>query len=353
MGVLNKIADLFMVFVYFFVVLGCWCVVFFYVYPFIDESKSVSNTHKWIGYFVFVACFGSWRLANKSTPGFITPKTFKRYDHYPYDALIFPPGRRCESTNIIKIPRSKFDRIKYKANIPRYDHFCGWVYNTIGEENYRWFLLFLVVHVIMCSYGSTVCFLLFRGEIRDKQLLELTFFDRATGEEVESTWFIVLQFLFAQETAICTVMIVMGVMALALGGFLGYHVHITSKNQTTNEDDKWKDVLKWYKTEKKRWDEAVAAGLVKPDETEEPTNEKKGPVVGDGDVTCTGASAAPAESQEGKSPDDEYFDPGAEPKNLHNKGFKQNWMEVLFPISLRKDVLKHGGYSRPPPGASR
>jgi palmitoyltransferase len=163
-------------------------------------------------------------LTHKSTPGFITPKTFKLYDHYAYDPLLFPPGRRCQSTNIIKIPRSKFDRIKYKANIPRYDHFCGWVYNTIGEENYRWFLLFLAAHVVMCVYGSAVCFLLFRGEIREKQLLELTFFDRATGESVESNWFIVVQFLFAQETAVCSVMIVMIVMAIALAGFLGYHV---------------------------------------------------------------------------------------------------------------------------------
>ena len=132
-----------------------------------------------------------------------------------------------------------------------------------------------------------------------------------------------------------------------------FQIYITSTNQTTNEDSKWTDVQRWYKKEKKRWDEAVAAGLVKPGETEEPTKEKKEPVVGDGDVTCTGASTTPVESQQETSPDDEYFDPGPPPKNLHNKGFKENWMEVLFPISLRKDVLKHGGYSRPPPGAAR
>lgn len=137
---------------------------------------------------------------------------------------------------------------------------------------------------------------------------------------------------------------------------------MTSTNQTTNEDGKWSDVQKWYKKEKKRWDEAVAAGLVKPypnltksGETEEPaSSEKKGPIVGDGDVSCTGASSTPAEEQEETSPKaDEYFDPGPPPKNVYNKGFKENWMEVLFPISLRKDALKYAGYSRPPPGAKR
>lgn len=224
LNVFEKTRDLFFVFVYLAVVLGSWTVVFFYVYPFIDEIDSVSNIHKSIGYIVFVSCFGSWRMANKTTPGFITPKTFKRYDHYPYDALLFPPGRRCQSTNIIRIPRSKFDRIRYNKNIARYDHYCGWVYNTIGEENYRWFLLFLLVHIVMCSYGSTVCFLLFQGQIREMKLMELTFFDRQTGKTLESSWFVVLQFLFAQKTAVCSVMVIMIVMAIALTCFLGYHV---------------------------------------------------------------------------------------------------------------------------------
>jgi hypothetical protein len=224
MGFIDALKDRFLIFVYLFVVLGVWTVVFWYVYPSITESSSVSNVHKYIGCVVFVACFGSWRLTSKASPGFVTAKTFKQYDHYPYDHLLFVPNRRCQSTNLIRIPRSKFDRIKYKRIVPRYDHFCGWVYNTIGGENYRWFLLFLLIHVVMCGYGSTVCMLLFRGEIKEKRLLEVTFFDRSTGDEVQSNWFIVSQYLFAQRTAECSAMLIMFVMAIALGMFLGYHV---------------------------------------------------------------------------------------------------------------------------------
>lgn len=224
MDVFQEILDRAMVFVYLFVVLGCWTIVFWYVYPWISQSSHASNFHKYIGYFVFVACFGSWRIAMKSSPGIITAKTFKKFDHYPYDNLLFLPDRRCESTNLIRIPRSKFDRFKYTNNVPRYDHFCGWVFNTIGENNYRWFLLFLAIHVLMCAYGSYVCILLFRGEILDKKLLELTFFDRATGEHVKSDWLIVSQYLFARRTLEFSVLAVMFVLGIALGSFLGYHV---------------------------------------------------------------------------------------------------------------------------------
>lgn len=228
MNLLQSILDLAMVFVYFFVVLGSWTVVFWYIYPWIDRSSYVRQYHKYIGYFVFVACFASWRLANTSRPGLITPKTFPQYDHYPYDNLMFLPNRRCDSTNLLKIPRSKFDRLKYHQNVPRYDHYCGWVNNTIGEENYRWFLLFLAFHVFMCVYGSIMLALLFWGEIKEKQLLEITFFDRATGEHVRSNWFIVSQYLFMRKTLEFAVLAIMFVMGIALGGFLGYHVSSSS-----------------------------------------------------------------------------------------------------------------------------
>ena len=110
MGVITSIMDQFFVFIYFFVVLGCWTVVFFYIYPWISLSSHVSNFHKYIGYAVFVSCFDSWRLANKSKPGFITATSFKRFDHFPYDNFIFLQNRRCQTTNLIRIPRSKCKR---------------------------------------------------------------------------------------------------------------------------------------------------------------------------------------------------------------------------------------------------
>jgi palmitoyltransferase len=224
MGVVRELMDRALVLVYFVVVGGSWSVVFWYLYPWLFQSPGVSNIHGVVGVGVFLACFVSWGIANSSHPGKITAQSFKRYDHYPYDNLLFLPEKRCETTHLIKIPRSKFDRIKYQCIVPRYDHFCGWTYNTYGEENYRWFLLFLAQHVAMCFYGSFVVALLFRNEIREKKLLELTFFDRATGETVEAGFFIISQYMFARRTFECCVLVIMIVMGIALSMFLGYHV---------------------------------------------------------------------------------------------------------------------------------
>lgn len=345
MNILQSVLDLFLVFVYLFVVIGSWTVVFWYIYPWIDESTYVGNYHKYVGYVLFLACFSSWRVANTSKPGIITPRSLPRYDHYPYDNLMFLPNRRCDTTNLIRIPRSKFDRMKYKQNVPRYDHFCGWVYNTIGAENYRWFLLFLFIHVLMCVYGSAVCTLLFWGEIKEKQLLEITFFDRTTGEHVHANWFIIIQYLFSRNTLEFAILLVMFVMGIALGGFLGYHIYITSYNRTTNEDGKWSDIRKWYKKEQKKFQEAVKKGLVKKDSSfsSNSATSTEAPELKDGDVSCTGGGSG---LKEGGGGHPEFFDPGPMPKNIYDKGFIENWKEVIFPISLRKEALEMGGYSR-------
>jgi hypothetical protein len=342
LGILEAILDRALLFVYLVVVLGTYTVVFWYIYPWIGESPHVSNYHKIVGYFLFVACVGSWRLCSKTSPGIITAEAFKKYDHYPYDNLLFLPDRKCDTTNIVKIARSKYDRLKYHQNVPRYDHFCGWVYNTIGEENYRWFLLFLSIHVLMCVYGSTVSIQLFRGEIADKRLFELTFFDRNTGEEFKATWFVVTQFLMVRRMPEVAVLAVMFVMGIALGGFLGYHCWLTSVNMTTNEAQKWSEIKSWYKKAMQKYKKVVKNGDYKPEAKRQA--KAKAPDLQDGDVTCTPRTS----SSQPSKPEEETLivDPGPLPENIYNRGFVENWKEVLFPISLRKDYVVSSGKAK-------
>ena len=331
--VVEWIADRFMILIYIVVVFGSWSIIFFYVYPWISSQTYVGQYHKIVGYFVFGSCVLSWQYASNSSPGIITKDTLSLYDHFPYDDLMFVAGKKCPTRKIPRLARSKFDRYKYGENVPRFDHFCGWLYNTVGEENYRWFLLFLAVHVGMCLYGSVVLYFLFYGEIREKKLLEVTFFNRATGAEVgPGDYFFVAQFLFHKFFVEAGVLVLMSVMVFALGGFLGYHAWITSKGLTTNETFKWDEIQKWYKIELKKYQQAIKDGTIVEGEKATP------PTVSDGDVTCTpGASSQPSNSQTVDSEDEPIIrDPGPPPKNIYNRGFVENWKEVIFPISLRK-----------------
>ena len=130
----------------------------------------------------------------------------------------------------------------------------------------------------------------------------------------------------------------MAVMAVCLGSFLLYHVWITTKGLTTNECFKWDEIKKWYKLEKQRYEKALKEG-----EVIETRKLAAPPTVSDGDVTCTPgqSSSGPSSDSEGAAAIDDVdavVDPGPPPVNIYNRGFVENWREVIFPISKRKQL---------------
>lgn len=176
----------------------------------------------------------------------------------------------------------------------------------------------------MCIYGTIVLTWLFQGHVLEHGLHQATFFNRNTGEELVADKVIILQYLFYQFFAQVSVLTLMAVMAVALGLFCGYHVWLTSHNMTTNEQYKWSDVNRWYKRELKKYHDAVKRG-----EAVEETPSQ--PQIDDGDVTC-------APSIGHSAPDSRRVaHPGPKPVNIYDRGFVENWKEVLFPIPLRSD----------------
>lgn len=330
---LQFFVDRFLMIFYLAIFYGSWSIIWYFVYPMVDQQDYVRSYHKAIGTFFFGACAISWRYACTTSPGIITANNIHRYNHFPYDNVLFVP-QKCKTTSIIKPARSKFDRHRYNGNVPRFDHFCGWVYNTIGEENYRFFLLFLLAHVVACGYGSAIIVSLFYGHLLKANLLDAVFVDRFTGQEVAATKFLLFQYVFDRFTLQCAVCIIMGVMSVALGLFLGYHMWLTSRGMTTNESFKWDEVRKWYKLELKRYNDAVKKGLPVSD-----SRIKSRPSPQEKDVTCTSASPdveSESKRDKGESQSTGVIEhPGPEPKNIYNRGFIENWKEVIFPISLR------------------
>uniref|UniRef100_A0A7S4MTU8 Palmitoyltransferase n=1 Tax=Odontella aurita TaxID=265563 RepID=A0A7S4MTU8_9STRA len=351
----ESVAEMGLVIVYLLIVLGCWSIIFTHAYDLITSSTHVSDGHKYSGYMVFVACMGSWRYASRASPGIVTARTLVRYDNYPYDDLLFPRDRICPTVKIRKLARSKYDWVT-NQHIPRFDHFCGWINNAVGEENYRWFLLFLAVHVGMCFYGSIVCYWLFVGEIIDGDLLNATFFVVETGEEVKASKMVVVQFLLARHFYLSACFICMVVMGVALTLFLGFHLYLSARGMTTNEYYKWKQVIRWHKSAKRRYEEAKKEGLVTERQTQgEGKAVSSATISDDVDVGCVGpagtsvagdAKAAStqtgANGDRGKEGDDDddsaILDPGPFPKNIYDRGIRENFGEIIYPRSLREDA---------------
>ena len=333
---INIISEYFLQIIYLVIVLGSWSIMFTYAYPWVSQSEHVSNYHKYIGVVVFAACMASFRYASNASPGYITKRTLSKHDNYPYDNLLFPENRICPTVGIPKLARSKFDRFSC-VHVARFDHFCGWLHNPIGEENYRYFLLFLLLHICMCLYGTVVTAMLFRGETLDKKLLEVTFFNPTTGEEFTADWWVVSQFLFQRNLYVAGVFLLMAVMTVVLSAFLGYHIWLTSRGMTTNESVKWGQVKKWHRQESKRYQQAVKDGLAPS--VNNTTSKSASSVVTDGDVTCTGLVTTNENASKEEADEPPIADPGPFPTNIYNRGLVENWKEVIYPRSLRQDAL--------------
>ena len=300
---LSNIMDHALQIIYLIVVLGAWSIVFAYGYPEIEKSKYIHSYHQYSGYVVFILCMGSWHYACHVEPGTVTERTMPLFDHYEYDNILYT-NRMCTTLHIRKIARSKYDRCT-RRHVPRFDHYCGWINQAVGERNYRWFLLFLVVHVCMCCYGTWVVASVLYGEVKEKDLLNATFYNAMTGDVVETDAWIVLHFLSMRHFQLCAVLVLMSVMSILLGVFLAFHLYITSSNMTTNEFFKWRAVKKWHKKMRVTYENAVKTGRASvmvstPKQTQDGD---------DNNVGCTGPVSGVEQSSE-IIKEDEIINPG-------------------------------------------
>lgn len=336
--------------IYLFIGLGSWSIYFAYAFPLIISSNMVPTWHVVTGFLTFISCMGSFAWACTVSPGVINVRTIPKFDNYEYDNLLFVQNRICPTANIRKLARSKYCRYT-KRHIPRFDHFCGWLNQPVGEENYRYFLLFLGVQTFMCIYGSYVTALLFWEQIVTLDLLNSRFYNAVTNEEVPTSYFVVFNYLYATNKGIAGCFLLQIVLGFAFVPFLIFHLMLVCRNMTTNEFYKWRSVKAWHRKAKKNYLLALKEGRVG-------NKDKKGVVGAMGlgetldnvDVGCTGVTNINTENNEitiknDKNNDDEEdemddtMDPGPLPTNIYNIGLVQNVKEVLFPRSLRKDAL--------------
>ena len=107
--------------------------------------------------FFLLTCF--------SDPGTVHAGNVDRHlDSYAYDGLLYAP-KRCPTMRLQAPARSKFCRVTNRR-VARFDHFCSWMNNSVGENNYRFFLGFLLWHVVLCAYGATLMIAIIAGEAR-------------------------------------------------------------------------------------------------------------------------------------------------------------------------------------------
>jgi hypothetical protein len=287
---------------------GAWAIIFRYIYPLIRESPNVASYHMSVGYVVFAMCVLSWRFAASTSPGSITKESLHKFDNYHYDNTLYVQ-KICPTLHIRKLPRSKYDRYT-DTHVPRFDHHCHVLQQSIGEENYRLFLLFLTIHTGMLWYGGIVVGRLLWDEVLRNPVYDnsLKNFRLKLASRLIAVAFANIGAAFA-DNYLVAFMAFLFFCATMLTAFLCFHVYLVACGMTTNEYYKWKEVAMEY-TESYH-----GKGTSKNCSDEEsPVAEKNGP---------------------------RWSSTTTMPRNTYDLGILVNATEVIFPRSIWRRKTAH------------
>ena len=185
-----------------------------------------------------IICHSLFYLACTVPPGKITKQNVQRYlEAYPhYDGTLYVEAVLCSTCQIMKPPRSKHCST-CDACVPVHDHHCGWLNQCVGEQNYRYFLLFLGWHSLFFTYCTYVAYL--NLSVIFASFQGVTFVERATGEVVYPSPIKLGRYVIATNMVLSVVAVLVFVMGIAIWCFFVYHLGLVARGTTTNEVSKW------------------------------------------------------------------------------------------------------------------
>lgn len=195
---------------------------FVYVYPEL-RNQIIGPWHKLYIFSSVLAVFLSTELAFFSDPGEVSGACLASYSRiFPDDGLIFF-GRTCTTCQWKKPARSKHCSVCNRC-VLRFDHHCIWINNCVGQNNYKWFVSYLISNINMMVYGAYLCWLLL-----------------ASQDAPDGYWKLIVSTTYSNRIAGMLAIMAL-IFSLITMSFTALHLRYIYLGVTTNEADKWGEV---------------------------------------------------------------------------------------------------------------
>lgn len=210
-------------FFYVVVVYFCFYEFFVAVYPELNKQNIIGLGHK-TGILLTVAfIIISTLLAFFSDPGVLHRADLAaNLRKFPNDGLIFF-GRECSTCGWKKPARSKHCSLCNQC-VVQFDHHCIWINNCVGQNNYKWFLTYLLANIFMMMYGAYLCWRLLDGQ-----------------EASRGLWNLIASTTYSNKVA--GILSILGVIFSFISlAFTALHIRYMYLGVTTNEADKWGEI---------------------------------------------------------------------------------------------------------------
>lgn len=308
----------------------------------------VDYYHAYLATIGMIICHVSFYFACTTNPGVINNENVECFMHHPYDNIMFTQGNICKTCQVKRPARSKHCSL-CGVCVSKFDHHCVWINQCVGENNYHYFLVFLLVHIIFLFWAGTMIFLVLISEVYEKKLYSQVFINSRTGVELKASNFRIFKYIISRKTNLCIVDIFIFIMGICLTGFLCYHLYLINQGTTTNESFKWSRVQRVYKDMVVRYknymeingEEVDLRNInLKKQKVENMENDDSADSVGcipqlmtngDSDINKENVLQDDEEDEEDeKIP----LNPGGNPINIYRTGFFNGLWEIFNPKSI-------------------
>jgi len=131
----------------------------------------------------------------------------------------------CAACKSVKLPRTHHCSVLNKC-VLSFDHYCPFVCNAVGHNNYHYFLCFLVHLWLGCVYAFVTTIAMMRATSDSLLMLDTNFGLQALAAS---------SYLDDNELALFIIVAVTISVILSVGFLLGSHIFLVLTNQTTVE----------------------------------------------------------------------------------------------------------------------
>ena len=241
---------------------GGYYAYFFYGLVPLLPNPYLSEIHKYISMPCMAFCYYCYYKASFTNPGYLRNDTDKKeleraVKRYACDRIIFSSSAWCSTDDIPKPARSKHCSL-CNACVEKYDHHCVWINACVGLHNYKWFIMFLLSHTLICIYGVIVGYYCCNHLIDQDDLWNKTF-TTPQGHRYKADMWIIISYLQYEHEAFTIAVFLCCIVTVMLLGFLGFHTYLIMYDYTTNETVKRRGVSGFIEQKlsfMKKWEQA-------------------------------------------------------------------------------------------------
>lgn len=202
----------------------------------------LSSWHRATAYATMATCLLSWAFCCLSDPGYADEKSPMDVYCYEWDGFVHTRKVCAGTDRLLRPARSSFCRYSNRM-VLRFDHFCPWIKNAVGENNYRYFLFFLMMHWFTLGYAAWGTGKMLLGRLEEERYWHRDqgrsqIYDPQTGLPRMISWSEVFRVMLMLENKVMLLCIFCSFLSFVIFLFWAYHIYLTCCNITTNESVK-------------------------------------------------------------------------------------------------------------------